>query len=701
MPNDIVPQNRFLKIDSNLGPNALFLTSIHGSDRISQNFLFTIQIATKNSDSDIRGLLGTSVTLWFCKTLHFDARPLNGLLRKLSGPTKGDNGFKVWQAEIVPQLAFLGYTENCRIYQNQSVLDIIKSVFATYGLVNYEIRQTTGNYQALEYCVQYRETALAFVSRLMESVGLFYWHEHDPNGGKHTLVISDQLQAVNPATPDTLQLKHGNHFGALNSLESSYNFAPGVWTQTDYDFKNPTTDLTTSATTVISAPSAMTSYEIFDFPGGYTDKTTGTDLAKIRIEREETSFHPYSGTGKATSFNAGSSFTVELPDPDTGIVSDSQFLLTSVTHNATDMTQVYINPPSPDYNNSFTAALIGDPLLQSNKIFKPARTIPLPIVHGPQTATVTAASGNQVNVDQYGRVKVRFHWDRNPTNDSDDQSSCFLRVSQIWANNGFGAVQIPRVGEEVIVEFLEGNPDRPIITGRVYNGNNNLPSFQGDGAATYQHPSRSGIKSQSMAGDGTASGTGNNEFSFEDKSGSEQVYLHAQKDFKRVIGNDENITINGKLNETVTGDVTEVFKASQSTTASTKISLTAPNITFNGSEKIFLNSPDVKELKNSDLSSGAYKLSAYGIGMNAYGVYLNTYGLKLDVPAVAITIYGIKADIGRQKLDIFGMKSETGGAFMKNIGTDLKTVGSGIATVGSWIASGAEFLAPYGMVMFP
>ncbi len=701
MPNDIVPQNRFLKIDSSLGANALFLTSIHGSDAISQPFLFTIQIATKNSDSDIRGLLGTSVTLWFSQTLHFEPRPLNGLLRKLSGPTKGDNGFKVWQAEIVPQLAFLGYTQNCRIYQNQSVLDIIKSVFSTYNLINYEIRQTTGTYDALEYCVQYRETALAFVSRLMECVGLFYWHEHDPQGGKHTLVISDQLQAVNPATTETLQLKHGNHFGALKSLESSYNFAPGVWTQTDYDFKNPSTDLTTTASTVISAPSAMASYEIFHYPGLYSDKTTGTDLAKIRIEREETSFHPYSGTGKVTSFNAGSSFTVELPDPDSGIESDSQFLLTSVTHNASDMTQVYINPPSPEYNNSFTAALIGDPLLQSNKIYVPPRTVPLPVVYGPQTATVTAASGNQVNVDQYGRVKVRFHWDRNPTHDTDDQSTCFLRVSQIWANNGFGAVQIPRVGEEVIVEFLEGNPDRPIITGRVYNGNNSMPTFQGDGAATYKHPSRSGVKSQSMAADGTASGTGNNEFSFEDASGSEQIYMNAQKDYKRVIGNDENITINGALNETVQGDVTETYNSSQSTTAANKIGLTAPVITINGSTQIYLNSPDVKENKNSDLSAGAYKLSAFAVGMNVYLAYLNTYGLKLDIPGVAITIYALKLDIGRQKLDIFGMKAENGATYMKNCLSDLKTIGSGIKTVASSIATGAEYMVTYAVVMFP
>jgi type VI secretion system secreted protein VgrG len=285
---------------------------------------------------------------------------------------------------------------------------------------------------------------------------------------------------------------------------------------------------------------------------------------------------------------------------------------------------------------------------------------------------------------------VRFHWDRNPDGDTDDQSSCWLRVSQLWANGGWGGIHIPRIGEEVIVDFIEGDPDRPIITGRVYNGNNRVPY------ALPANKTQSGIKSQSVPSGGS------NEFRFEDKQGSEEVWLHAQKDFNRKIENDENTTIlgnetisvTGTLTETITGAVSETYQDKLTQNVTNSITTTCPAVTFNVSSQWTLNVPNTTEAKNSDLSAGAYKLSAFGIGMNAYAVYMNVYGLKMDIALLkldfatfAVKNTPIEFECVKAKIKVIDGWVKTAVTKVETTATDIKDGAVAIYTLASFLLS--------------
>jgi len=635
---EYVDDQRFLKITTPLGAGAVLLTEVRGIDHISKPFLFQIEFVTLLSDTTILTLLGQPVTLFLCNTETLPGgRPVNGLIRKLSGPANYIRGFRAWRAELVPQLDFLGFTADSRIFQSKSVVDIIKDIFQIHGLTEYQFRALTGTYPTLDYCVQYRETALNFVSRLMENVGLYYWHEHTAD--EHTLVITDTVSAAKPATPDPLYHIAVDEFGEIFSLQSDYAFRPGTWTLKDYHFQTPKDPLLETTPTVINEP-PMTQYEVFDYPGGYEDASLGTSLVRTRIEYEESQYHQLHGTGRAALFDPGRDFAVHLLDTSsasagsTGSETLKNFFLLNVEHHASDLTYVTMDAAVPRYTNSFK-------VLPADTVFRPERVTRRPFVHGPQTAVVTGPPGEQIFTDEYGRVKVRFHWDRNPDHDSDDQSSCWLRVSQIWANNGFGGIHIPRVGEEVVVSFMEGDPDRPIITGRVYNGDNAVP---------YELPAnktQSGIKSQSVPAGGY------NEFRFEDKKGAEEVWLHAQKDFNRKVENDETasvlgneyIDIVGTLTETVGGAVTETYKDTLTQNVTKSITVTSPLMTFDVGNHMAINTPSTTESKTHDMSTGWYKLTAYALSFNVYGD--------------ATTFYGVKSDFGMLKTDysVFGIKN--------------------------------------------
>lgn len=681
---DYTDDKRFLKITTPLGAGAVLLTQVNGTDHISTPFLFQIEFVTKQPDSAIVTLLGQPATLFLCNTDTLPGgRPVNGLIRKLNGPANYVRGFRRWRAELVPQLAFLGYTADSRIFQNRSVVEIIEEIFEIHGLTQYQIRNLMGHYPKLDYCVQYRETALNFVCRLMENVGLYFWHEHTQNS--HVLVIADRLSAARPATAEALDTTDVDQFGEIDSLESDYAFRPGTWTLKDYDFVTPGSALLATAPTVISEP-PMTNYEIFDYPGGYTDSSLGTSLSRARIEQEEAQYHQLNGTGRAALFDSGRSFEVYTLDSSPGAGGAEvlqNFFLLEVQHHASDLTHVTSDAAAPRYSNSFM-------VLPMNAVFRPERITRRPFVQGPQTAIVTGPAGEQIYTDEYGRVKVRFHWDRNPDGDTDDQSSCWLRVSQLWANGGWGGIHIPRIGEEVIVDFIEGDPDRPIITGRVYNGNNRVPY------ALPANKTQSGIKSQSVPSGGS------NEFRFEDKQGSEEVWLHAQKDFNRKIENDENTTIlgnetisvTGTLTETITGAVSETYQDKLTQNVTNSITTTCPAVTFNVSSQWTLNVPNTTEAKNSDLSAGAYKLSAFGIGMNAYAVYMNVYGLKMDIALLkldfatfAVKNTPIEFECVKAKIKVIDGWVKTAVTKVETTATDIKDGAVAIYTLASFLLS--------------
>jgi type VI secretion system secreted protein VgrG len=681
---DYADENRFLRITSPLGAGALLLTEVNGTDHISTPFLFQIEFVTKQSDSAVLTLLGQPVTLFLANTQQLPGgRPVNGLIRKLSGPTNYIRGFKRWRAELVPQLAFLGYTADSRIFQNQSVVQIIEDIFQIHGLINYRIGTLIGRYKALEYCVQYRETALNFVSRLMENFGLYYWHEHTDD--THVLVIADTMTAAGLAAAEPLETVDVDQYGAIHSIESDYAFRPGLWTLKDYYFEAPDAPLLASAPTVINDP-RMNQYEVFDYPGGYSDASLGTSLSRARIEQEESQYHRLTGAGSCATFDSGHRFEVyAIETSSTGAAEEvllNNFLL-EVRHHASDLTYVTLDAAAPRYSNAFAA-------LPMNVVFRPERITRRPFVQGPQTAIVTGPAGEQIYTDEYGRVKVRFHWDRNPGDDPDEQSSCWLRVSQLWANGRWGGIHIPRIGEEVIVDFIEGDPDRPIITGRVYNADNQVPY------ALPANKTQSGIKSQSVPSGGS------NEFRFEDKQGSEEVWLHAQKDFNYKVENDETATIlgnetrnvSGTLSETVTGAVSETYQDTLTQKVTNSITVTCPVVTFNVNTAMTINTPSTTEAKNSDLTAGAYKLSCYGVGMNAYAVYMNVYALKMDLT-------GLKIDLALMAIKNAPLEFECVKAKIKVVDSWIKTAATKIESAATYIKDGAMYAITYAVVMIP
>jgi type VI secretion system secreted protein VgrG len=671
-----VQERRFLRVSSALGEDALLLTGVEGVDLISKPFLFRIEFATRLSESRVLKLLGKPMTLWIGHTAETAARPVNGLVRKLSGPLPGLRAWKYWRAELVPQFAFLDYTADCRIFQNKSVVEIIDDVFAIHGLLHYEKRNLMGSYPKLDYCVQYRESAMNFVSRLMEHSGLFFWFEHGAD--RHNLVIADMTKAALPATPEVLLMPDRDQFAPVQSLASDYEFRPGIWTLKDYNFETPTAPLQASTPTNIFDP-VMTEYEVFDYPGIFNDITMATDLSRIRTEYEEARFHRLQGASTVALLDSGRVISIMIADqigyrgPD----EEQNFFLLGVTHHARDMTQITGSAPPPEYSNEFTVVPADAP-------FRPERVSRKPLVQGPQTATVSGPPGEEIFTDEFGRVKVRFHWDRNPEGLPDEDRSCWLRVSQSWANSSWGSVHIPRIGEEVIVEFLEGDPDRPIITGRVYNGDNDHPY------GLPANKTQSGFKSNSVGG------TGFNEWRFEDRAGSEEIYIHAQRDHTHDVGhdhthnvghnhvhnvnNDYNVTIQNDWNVTVNNNVTTNTTATASDTSATKVSATGAEFTTAGTH-----------------------MAGYGFSFTAAALNIAVYGLYIQIPGATITLTPLKLDMVGIKIDEALVKiankpveieqvglsfkkkvanAKTYGMTFEQIGTKLQTVGTKIINAG-------------------
>jgi type VI secretion system secreted protein VgrG len=444
--------NRLLTMDTPLDPDEVLLTSLEGEDVLSRCFLYRITIVTEQPDNAVQSLLGMPVTLWMRNDSHEQGRPVHGHVRRLVGQGTTPRGAGLYRLEVVPRLWFLSCTSDCRIFQNQSIPDIIQTIFSDEGLTDFEFRIVRADYPLVEYCVQYQETALNFVSRLMEHLGLFYWHEHSAN--RHLLVIADRNAATVQCQPAQVSLSPVTGEGDLQSLDIDCSFRPGRWTLNDYDFQSPTKLLRVDAPTTRTVP-RMADHEMYEYPGKFLDQDIGRWLSRRRIEFEEAQQRRVFGTGRAVGFDPGRRFEVSM----TRNGPTTSYLLTEVRHHA--IAPAIENDSEPaSYSNDFIA-------IPADVPFRPERLTTKPFVRGAQTATVVGPPGENIYCDPFGRVRVQFHWDRR--GQRNDQSSCWIRVSQERAGSYYGSQVIPHVGHEVIVSFLEGDPDRPLITGTVPN----------------------------------------------------------------------------------------------------------------------------------------------------------------------------------------------------------------------------------------
>ena len=559
---------RLLSISTSLGKDYLLLNRLEWTESISKLFEFRVQLLVDESEStnnrvasplDLKGILGQGATISIDQN-EAGVRYLNGMFNSIAFAGR-DEHFTYYNATIVPQIWQTTQVHQSRIFQNKNIEDILKTVLTGFKL-KFKLQ---GTYKPRNYCVQYNETDFDFISRLMEEEGICYYFEFSSDS--ETMVIADNFQP-----PQDCPNKHELGFHdeeltdeiyetAVKSWFVDYRLQTGKVTYWDHNFQLPKKRLEVTQASRFDIY-GNNKLEVYNYPAGYSRKYDGiskdggeqaSDLqnifednrttAKNRAEALDAGYRICRGVSDCSSLTAGHRFYLKNhPNSE----YNGQYILTSVSHKV-DQSPKYYNDEAQhqDYSNSFTCIAHGS----GNPIFRPLLETPKPIIYGSQTAVIVGPPGEEIFTDKYGRVKVQFHWDRFGQANSD--SSCWVRVAQTWAGNKWGAMFIPRIGMEVVVNFLEGDPDQPLITGCVFNADNMPPYTLPD------EKTKSTLKSNSSKGGG-----GFNEFRIEDKKGEEQIFLHGEKDLdirikndaKELIQNDRHLIVQNSQFEEVKTD---------------------------------------------------------------------------------------------------------------------------------------------------
>ncbi|QNP47374.1 type VI secretion system Vgr family protein [Diaphorobacter aerolatus] len=534
--------NRTFIAHSPLGEELEF-RSLEGNEQISRLFEYRVRLISQNSSIAARSLLGKDMSIEIdltTETAGSGKRFLSGQVTQFSYIGKDGDHF-AYEALLRPWLWHATRRSDFKIFQFKKVPDIIKEVLGPYGFTIDD--RLVGSYRAWDYMVQYGETDFNFISRLLEAEGGYFFFEHSM--GSHKLVLADDIGSHGPLPngPATISYYPGNRAANIHSVDFiddwrfAEDIASGHFASDDYDFEKPKALLETRQQQPAGHPED--SRELYDWPGGYTDAGDGENYARVRIEQQKAQREVAQGEGNARNIAPGYLFTFsKYPRAD----QNKEYLIESAYYRFEENVRrsdgaggsgaakrAGIDSPTT-YRISFS-------VIPKSVPYRSQRTTPKPHTTGPQTAVITGPAGEEIYTDKYGRVKVQFHWDRYGKND--ENSSCWIRVSQTWAGANYGSMHIPRIGQEVIVDFLNGDPDYPIITGRVYNAMQ-MPPWDLPANKT-----QSGIKTRSSLGGAGGAGMKNgagdaNALRFEDKKGEEQLWLHAQKDQLTEVEHDED-----------------------------------------------------------------------------------------------------------------------------------------------------------------
>ena len=524
----ISQDNRLLRITTPLGPDALVAVSMVGEEAVSRPFLFTVDLAVQDEDADVTGLLGRPATLHVA--VDQQERLIHGLVRRVVNlgrhrPTQIDH----YRIEVVPALWFMSLSTNCRTFENKSALDIVKEVCKAAGVSDLDPRVASPP-PPLPYVVQYQETDLAFVQRLLEGAGLYYTFDHKED--KHTVVFSDAHGPTIPAL-GTESVAVEPIFGAerpqtdvIFQLGREHAVHAASVSLIDHDL------LRSDDKGDISTNNKGARGQRYAFLGDLGPKDSAAE-AKRRMTQEEGGYEQFRGASTCVAFRPGTRVSVKG-----GPKGSEQLHLLSVNHRIEIADIFGASNLTAGYENQFVAIPAAVPHL-------PERVTPRPSVRGTQTATIVGTGGKgEIDVDEEGRILLQFPWDRGAG--ADGNSNHRVHVASAWSGTGWGFVQIPRIGQEVLVEFMEGDPDRPIVTGRVYNDTHKFPyKLPGDKTQT-------GWKSRTLGG-----GDENfNEIRFEDKKGEEHIFSQAEKDLKILVKHDETRDVKHDRTTTVTNDDT-------------------------------------------------------------------------------------------------------------------------------------------------
>jgi type VI secretion system secreted protein VgrG len=513
---------RPLKIQTTLGDDALLLARIDGEEGISRLFHFDLDLVSPKLDVDAADLLRTAAAVTF--PLHDgNIRTIHGIFNRFS-QTGRDGDLATYHAEIVAWPWFLSLRRDSRIFQNKSILDIAEKIFGSWGFTDFDFRCESR--PAREFIVQYAETDWAFISRWLEAEGIFYFFDHADEG--HTLVLADANTAMEPCPNISEAWIRGRaivDMDTVGAVTFEHSVQVGKVTLKDFDYLQPSLSLEASEGDGVG--------EIYDYPGWYATPEDASRYARYRLEAEEARREEIRGEGNCRWMQTGHTFELQGHfNADT----NGEYVLTSIRHACGTAGFRTGESESFDYRNTFMCMPAGIP-------FRPPLSTPAPQVRGSQTAIVVGPEGEEVWTDKYGRVKIQFHWDREGRRNED--SSCWVRVATPWGGKGYGSVSVPRIGNEVLVDFLEGNPDRPIIVASVYNAEQ-MPPFELPGSGIQM-----GMKSRSSPGGG-----GYNEITATDTKGKEQMTVNAQYDMSTAVGNDETHTVGNNRTASVAVDET-------------------------------------------------------------------------------------------------------------------------------------------------
>ncbi len=523
----------------------------------------TLTLLSERKDILASELLGKPATLTIA--LREDApRYLSGYVTRFA--QRGFEGkYCVYEMQLKPWLWLLSRTSDCRIFQEMSVPDIVKQVFEDHPVARYEFKLLRP-YRTWNYCVQYRETDFNFVARLLEHEGIYWYVEHDESG--HKVVLCDSASG-HDAKPGCESLPfYGSESQAAPQLEYVQGWSgaqcvrPGKVVITDYDFQKPSSALETSQ--MVKRDYDLSDGEIFDYPGGYIQAGDGSQYVEDRLDELQSGYETYDGTTNAQGVHTGHLLSLTRHPRDT---ENAQYLVTG--------TQLSLHQAANESGSGETSLRCSFSCIPAQQQFRPGRRTPKPLVSGPQTAIVTGPAGEEIHTDKFGRVKVQFHWDRRGKRD--ERSSCWVSVAHPWAGSNFGGIHIPRIGQEVIVGFIEGDPDAPIIIGRTYNGEN-LPPWDLPANAT-----QSGFLTRSTKGGSYGNA---NAIRFEDKQGAEQLWIHAEKNQDIEVENDETHWVGRDRTKTIDRHETVFVKGNRTETVDLDETITVHQ---NRTERVDLN----------------------------------------------------------------------------------------------------------------
>lgn len=653
--------------------DGLLFTDMQVSERLGELFTFDVAFESEDTGIDLSGLLKSAMVVKL-ETQDGYTRYFHGMVceaEQISVESVEKLVYAKYRARLVPKPWLLGNVVDCRIFKAQTTVDIVKAVLDEIGYTDIDTRGISGTYAAREYCVQYREDGLNFIQRLLQQEGIYYYFTHTDS--KHTMVLADGVGSHEQAR-DFGKVPYQRSVDSVLRKQSTIS----EWTSlrgvdgakvslTDYNPLKPKASLLVNAENAGHNADGIT---IFDYPGTHAEADPGNRYAQVRAEALSAARSRYAGHTDACSILIGGLFTLSNHPRNE---SNREYLVTSTSMRLSGPGYASgADRAEPAFQCAFEA-------LESSQPWRSPHTARKPVVSGLQTAVVTGSKTDEdIAVDKYGRVQVNFHWNMPGKENAD--CSCPARVASPWAGKGWGAVSIPRVGQEVVVSFIEGDPDRPLIVGSVYNADNTPPYSLPD------NKTQSGIKSRSLLGAAADA----NELRFEDKKGSEDFFIHAQKDMHEEVENDHTVTIDHDEIITVKNDQTAEIKNNRTHTVTKDDKLTVNNdgtttIAHNfklsagdkielvcGQASITLKSSGEIEIKGSTVKiNGSQKVDISG----SMGVAVS--GMKIDLKAdMAANMKGTMVSVeGSGKTDVKGgMVNVTGSGMVK--------VGGGILMLG-------------------